>query len=110
MVEEIQICRALVGNVAVPAFGLVLVGPLDFTVPVIAFIEIVGFIVKRKVGLLGCLLTIYSTSAESMIEQNTRHTLDRGWQGLEQSSDTLQQSWPTLLNTGWHLFCLESQQ
>jgi hypothetical protein len=57
-VQEVKVCGALVGDVTLRAgLGLILLSPLNFSVPVVTLVLILVIIVY-KVGLLGCLFAI----------------------------------------------------
>lgn len=50
LIQEIKVCGALILNIALgTSLGLILIGPLDFSVPVVILITLVILVLEGKV-------------------------------------------------------------
>jgi hypothetical protein len=57
-VQKVKVSGTLVGNITLrPSLGLILLGPLNLSVPVVALVLILVIIIY-KVRLLGCLFAV----------------------------------------------------
>ena len=59
MVQEFNICGTLVGNISIKCSSDLILRPLGLTIPVVALIFFIAFILIGEIRLLGRILAVW---------------------------------------------------
>jgi hypothetical protein len=104
-VQEFEICSTLILHILY-LFSLIV--PILFFFPLIIIIFFVIFITRKlEIVFLLRLFAIYLILVMAHFGES-RHirTFEGGWESLKQANYALEQTWPALLHTDWHILAL----